>query len=186
MTDRDPTEPNEPSPSEPNEQPMAGTPPPNEAAAGPDAPDGAERPVPDDFVPSEPESDRSRRRILIGSQRDPGAYSRRRFHRDWEPVEGEGAEKPDQPPEPEATEPPQLEPQAPEVQACAASPPPVAEAPARSDGKARWDDHPAGGPSRPAPATLERSALKAGGSRPTTRVRSPTGTRGRNASPTQS
>jgi len=128
LTDRDLNEPNERSPTAPTEQPAEGVPPPDEAA---DAPDAADGPAPDDVVSPGPDSDRSRRRILIGSQRDPGAYSRRRLRRDWEPVEGEGAEEPEQPPEPGAPEPPQPEPQAPQVQAPAASPPLVAEAPAQ-------------------------------------------------------
>jgi len=120
LTDRDltkpnepsPSEPNEPSPSEPNAHPEPGTPP-DEAAAMPeaaaDAPDGAERAAPDDFPLPDSELDGLRRRILIGSQRDPAAYSRRRRYRDWEPIEDEGAEKPDQPPSPTAAQPPAAE-----------------------------------------------------------------------------
>lgn len=138
MTDRDLTKPNEPSPSEPNEPPVAGTPP-DEPAARPehtDAPGAAERPDIEQPADAGKKAQKGRPRILIGSQRDPAAYSRRRRYRDWEPVEGKGAEKPDQPPEPQPPEPPVSEPpraesQAPEVQAPAASPFPVAEAPAQ-------------------------------------------------------
>jgi len=139
LTDRDLTEPNENSPSESSEPPVEGTPPPDQAA---DAPGGADRPGPDDLAPPDSGSDRSRPRILIGSQRDPGAYSRRRLHRDWEPVEDEGAETPDQSSEPQAPEPPPPEPQTPEVQAPATSPPPVAEAPAQQASPAEPEQAP--------------------------------------------
>lgn len=39
------------------------------------------------------EAEKRRRRILIGSQRDPAAYSRRRWHRDWEPVDDERSDE---------------------------------------------------------------------------------------------
>jgi len=155
LTDRDLTEPNEPSPSEPNAHPVAGTPP-DEPAARPEAadtPDGAERSAPDDFLPPDSELDRLRRRILIGSQRDPAAYSRRRLHRDWEPIKDEGTEEPDQPPEAPSPEPPPPElpppelpphePQALEPQAPAASPPPIAEAPMQQGPPAQPEQAPA-------------------------------------------
>ena len=78
-------------------------------------------------LPDGPESEeKSRRRILIGSQKNPDAYRPKR-PRDWKPVEGEQSAPP--PPSPASVAAPPVEP-APEKVAAAAPPPaPVEVAP---------------------------------------------------------
>jgi len=80
LTDSDPSHPADPPQSEPTPVPA---PPPHDTADDAGSPE----------APAEPASEPSRRRILIGSQRDPGAYRPKR-PRDWTPVsESDGEQK---------------------------------------------------------------------------------------------